>query len=128
VDTFDGKADAAKPGFLRRHLATRRRPPREADLHRCQLCYDDSVVPVEAEPLELGLWEMRLRCGQCGTYRDVTVSDDNAQRYDRALSQGMDEIAAALDRQERERINAEMEAFIAAIEHNLIDAGDFAAG
>jgi hypothetical protein len=64
----------------------RRRPPLESDLHRCPLCYDDSVVPVEAEPLELGRWEMRLRCGRCGTYR----------------------------------------VFIAALEHDLIDAGDFA--
>jgi hypothetical protein len=128
VDTFDGNGDAPRPGFLRRYLPIRRRPPREADLHRCQLCYDDSVVPVEAEPLELGLWAMRLRCGHCGTYRDVTVSDDDAQRYDRALSQGMAEIAAALERQERERMNAEVQAFIAAIEHDLIDAGDFASG
>ena len=152
MDTFDGKADASKPGFLRRYLpifgwlapcrrrwpatphalasvrSVRRQPPPEADLHRCQLCYDDSVVPVEAEPLELGLWEMRLRCGQCGTYRDVTVSDSDAQRYDLALAQGVAKIAAALERAERERMSAEVRVFIAAIEHDLIDAGDFASG
>ena len=65
----------------------------ESDLHRCQLCYDDSVVPVEAEPLALGRWEMRLRCGRCGTYRDVIVSDGVAERYGEALNRGMAEIA-----------------------------------
>ena len=104
----------------------RRRPPLESDLHRCQLCYEDSVVPVEAEPLDLGQWEMRLRCGHCGTYRDVTVSDGVAKRYDEALSHGMAEIAAALKREERERMTAEVMVFIAALEHDLIDAGDFA--
>jgi hypothetical protein len=97
VDTFDGKADVAKPGFLRRCLpilgwlasynrewpagyamagfsvwalftpqplvgvaSIRGQPPLASDLHRCRLCYDDSVVPVEAEPLDLGRWGMRL--------------------------------------------------------------------
>jgi hypothetical protein len=108
--------------------AIRRKPPLESDLHRCQLCYDDSVVPVEAEPLELDRWEMRLRCGQCGTYRDVIVSDSDVQRYDRELSRGMAEIAAALEREERERMSAEVQVLIAALEHDLIDAGDFASG
>jgi hypothetical protein len=104
----------------------RRRPPLESNLHRCQLCYDDSVVPVEAEPLALGRWEMRLRCGLCGTYRDVIVSDGDAKRYDEALNRGMAEIAAALRREDRERMTAEVTVFIAALEHDLIDAGDFA--
>ena len=165
MDTFDGKADESKPGFLRRCFpilewlapynrnrpaghavaglsvwalltpqalvcvaSIRRQPPPASDLHRCQLCYDDSVVPVEAEPLDLGLWDMRLRCGQCGTYRDVIVSDDAAQRYDKELNHGMTQIAAALERAEREHMHAEVRVFIAALEHDLIDAGDFAGG
>ena len=103
----------------------RRRPPPESDLHRCQICCDDSVVPVAAEPLDMDGWEMRLRCGECGTYRDVVVSDAAAQRYDRDLRHGMAEIAAALRREDKERMSAEARVFIAALEHDLIDAGDF---
>ena len=145
MDTFDGMADESKPGFLRRCFpilgwlapynrnwpcvaSTRRQPPPASDLHRCQLCYDDSVVPIEAEPLDLDLWDMRLRCGQCGTYRDVIVSDDAAQRYDKELNHGMAQIAAALQRAEREHMHAEVRIFIAALERDLIDAGDFAGG
>jgi len=115
----------ATPHALVGVATIRRQTPREADLYRCQLCSGDSVVPVEAEPVDLGRWEMRLRCGQCGTYRDVIVSDSDAQRYDRELSRGMAEIAAALERQERERMSSEVRVFIAALEHDLIDAGDF---
>jgi hypothetical protein len=106
----------------------RRQPPPGSGLHQCLLCHDDSVVPVEAEALEDGRWDLRLRCGQCGTYRDVVVSDDDASRYDIDLNRGMTEIATALRRQDRERMTAEVLTFVAALEHDLIDAGDFASG
>jgi hypothetical protein len=85
----------------------RRQPSPGSGLHQCALCQSDFVVPVEAEALDEGRWDMRLRCGQCGTYRDVVVSDEVAKRYDLDLNRGMAEIAAAL-------------------EHDLIDDGDFA--
>jgi hypothetical protein len=82
-------------------------------------------VPVLAEPLDLARWDLRLRCGQCGTFRDVRVSDGDAKRYDADLSRGMAEIAAALEREDHERMTYEVRVFIAALEHDLIDAGDF---
>lgn len=103
----------------------RRRHPPGAGLHECALCHDDFVVPVKAEALELGRWDLRLRCGQCGTYRDVVVSDGEAERYDLDLQRGMSEIAAALSREDRDRMAAEARVFIAALEHDLIDAVDF---
>jgi hypothetical protein len=101
----------------------RRRHP--SGLHECLLCHDDFVVPVRAEALELGRWDLRLRCGQCGTYRDVVVSDGVADRYDRDLQRGMSEITAALRQEDHDRMAAEARVFIAALEHDLIDAVDF---
>ena len=106
----------------------RRQPQPGFGLHQCPLCHDDSVVPVEAEALDHGQWDLRLRCGQCGTYRDVVVSDEVATRYDLDLQPGMAEIAAALERQDHERMTAEAEVFIAALQHGLIDAADFRGG
>ena len=103
----------------------RRRHPRHAGLHECPLCHGDFVVPVKAEALELGRWDLRLRCGQCGTYRDLVVSDGVANRYDVDLQRGMSEIESALRRQDRDRMAAEARVFIAALEHDLIDAVDF---
>ena len=72
--------------------------------------------------------DVLLRCGQCGTYRDVVVSDEVVTRYDLDLQCGMVEIAAALERHDHERMTAEAEVFIAALQHGLIDAADFRGG
>jgi hypothetical protein len=37
-----------------------------------------------------------------------------------------DEIATSLERSDRERMAAELQVFVAALEHDLIDAADFA--
>jgi hypothetical protein len=103
----------------------RRQPPPGSGLHQCPLCHDDSVVPVITEPLEEGRWDLRLRCGQCETFRDVIVSDDVAKRYDLDLARGMGVIAAALRREDHDRMVAETQVFIVALERDLIDAGDF---
>src|SRR5215217_396363 len=105
----------------------RQRPP-GSGLHQCPLCHVDSVVPVEAEALDHSRWDLRLRCGECGTFRDIVVSDDVANRYSQDLDRGMAEIAAALQRQDHERMTAEAKVFIAALEHDLIDAADFTSG
>ena len=85
-------------------------------------------MPVEADALDHGRWDLRLRFGQCRTYRDVVVSDDVAKRYESDLQRGMVEIAAALERHDHERMTAEAEVFIAALQHDLIDAADFRGG
>jgi hypothetical protein len=105
----------------------RRQPPPGSGLHQCPICHDDSVVPVEADPLNPG-WHLRLRCGQCETYREVEVSDDVAARYDVDLRRGIAEIAAALARADHERMTAEAHNFIAALKRDLIDGGDFRPG
>ena len=70
---------------------------------------------------------MRLRCGQCGEMREVVVSQEVADRYDRALDRTSDVIASTLARLDRERMTAEVEAFSTALRLDLFDAGDFAA-
>ena len=46
--------------------------------------------------------------------------------YERELHRGAAEIAATLDRADRARMLAELPVLIAALEHDLIDAADFA--
>ena len=111
-----------------RPVFDRRQPPPGSGLHQCPICHGDSVVPVAAEALDDDWWDLLLRCGQCGTYREVTVSDDVVARYELDLQRGMEEIAAALERHDHERMTAEAEVFIAALQRDIIDAGDFASG
>jgi hypothetical protein len=104
----------------------RRTPASGSGLHQCRICHDDYVAPVWWEELGDERWHMLLRCGQCDTYRDVVVSADVAKAYERALQRDAAEIAASLERIERERMIAELQVFAAALEHDLIDATDFA--
>ena len=72
-------------------------------------------------------WWIRLRCGECGEAREVVVAQDAADRFDRALDRGLDAIAATLERLDRERMTAEVEAFATALRLDLLDAADFGA-
>jgi len=105
----------------------RRTPPPGSGLHQCRFCHHDFVVPVWWEEVDDEHWHMLLRCAQCETYRDVTVGDDVAQAYEQDLQRGRSEIAASLKRSDRERMLAELPVLIAALERDLIDAGDFRA-
>ena len=105
----------------------RRTPPPGSGLHQCGFCHEDFVVPVWWEEADGEHWHMLLRCAQCDTYRDVTVGNDVAEAYERDLERGRSEIAASLKRSDRERMLAELPVLIAALERDLIDAGDFRA-
>jgi hypothetical protein len=68
---------------------------------------------------------MLLRCGECGTWRDAIAPRGAARDLDRALEEGLQQISDALDQLDRERMEAQAEAFIAALERDLLDAADF---
>lgn len=90
------------------------------------MCGDDFVNPVEWETEGDDHWRMLLRCGSCGVSREVTVTHDEAQRFDRELNRRAQPIARTADRLERDRMKRETEALIAALRLDLIDAADFA--
>ena len=99
--------------------------PRPDELICCARCGFDFVSPVDAAEHGETEWWIRLRCGQCGETRDVVVSQDAAERYDRALNRTSEAIASNLRRSERERMAADVEAFATALRLDLFDAADF---
>jgi hypothetical protein len=110
---------------MRRFLRRRRRDA--GSLTHCLVCASDSVIPVEWDEQEGNAWWMRLRCGACGSFRDVdAVPHATAQRYDLELDRGVGLIANALRRLERERMSVEAETFATALRLDLVDATDFA--
>ena len=100
-----------------------RRP--DDELMRCAHCGSDFVSPVDWTEHDETTWWMRLRCGQCGETREVFVSQQTAERYDRALDRTSEPIASTLSRLEHARMAADVEAFATALRLDLLDAGDF---
>jgi hypothetical protein len=92
----------------------------------CLFCGSDFVHPVEwQEATETHMW-VRLRCGQCGGWREDEFTDEVLDRFDRQLDDDAAVIARAADRLHAEWRATEADAFAAALDRDLIDAGDFA--
>jgi hypothetical protein len=95
-------------------------------LELCGMCGRDFVNPVDWEPVGAEHWRLLLRCGECETWRKVTVTNAVAQRYDAALDRRAGLVAASLERLDRERMIGQVEAMTIALRLSLIDAADFA--
>ena len=102
------------------------RGPGSSGLATCALCRRDFVSPVEWEPVDEGHWWMLLRCGECGTFREVTVDNRIAERFDDELARGTYAIDREAHRLEHARMTVEADAFVAALHHDLIEPDDFA--
>jgi hypothetical protein len=92
----------------------------------CTSCGADYVYPVEWSPHDEESWWMLLRCGACGASREETVSDQEAEIYDRELDRAEHRMRREADRLSRERLVEQAESFATALELDLIGAEDFA--
>jgi uncharacterized Zn finger protein len=99
---------------------------RRATLADCSACGADFVHPVEWSPNDGGTWWMLLRCGACGTSREETVPDAEAERYDRELDLAENRMRRAADRLSKERLEHQADTFATALELDLIGVEDFA--
>jgi hypothetical protein len=104
----------------------RRQPSPGSGLQQCSVCRADFVVLVDWDEVDDHHWQLLLRCAECETYREIVVGNDVAKRYEADLARGMDEIASALERSDRARMEHEVDTFVAALERDLIDPADFA--
>jgi hypothetical protein len=113
---------------LRRWLRSRRGPQRAAsgtDLRCCPDCGKAFAYPVtwtESGPAD---WWLLLRCGSCGSWRDVVASNPVVADYDRILDEDLEVIREAADRMERETLMAEADTFGVALRLDLLTADDF---
>ena len=89
---------------LVRSLGRGDRPPRLVD---CEHCGRDFVVPVSWIDLDVERWWIRLRCGECGTAREVVVDNEEARRFEADVDAGARELARGLPRAERVRRDPE---------------------
>lgn len=111
--------------WLARALPWSSRPDVDLALEYCAFCGRDFVNPVDWEAVTSESWWMLLRCGACDTFREVTVVDAVAQRFDCELDRRMNVLQRELRKLEREQMRAQAEAWIGALRRGLIDAADF---
>ena len=121
-------ADIPRIRRKRRIAAAARRLASGTGLHRCVACESDFVGPIEWETDGPEHWLITLHCGECGVWRDVRVTNVEAKTFDLELGRQTATIERALAKIDRERMRAEVDAFTAALEHDLIDPADFARG
>ena len=84
---------------LVRSLGRGDRPPRLVD---CEHCGRDFVVPVSWIDLDAERWWIRMRCGECGTAREVVVDNEQARRFEADVEAGARELARSVSRVRRE--------------------------
>ncbi|HET9740751.1 MAG TPA: zinc ribbon domain-containing protein [Solirubrobacteraceae bacterium] len=78
-------------------LRFRKRPRRVDALRRCPECGGRLPCPMSREPAGDEHWWVRLRCGDCGAWYEVTISNERARRFDAEFDADMRAIARALE-------------------------------
>jgi uncharacterized Zn finger protein len=94
-------------------------------LERCPRCGEEFVYPVtwtESGPAD---WWLLLRCGACGSWRDVIANNYAVAAFDHVLDEHMRVIRTAAERIARESLAAQAEALGAALRLDLLTADDF---
>jgi hypothetical protein len=96
-----------------------------AGLELCPSCGEGFVYPVtwtESGPAD---WWLLLRCGACGSWRDIVASNYAVDAFDRMLDQHMNVIGTAAERLARESLAAQADTLRAALRLDLLTADDF---
>jgi hypothetical protein len=92
----------------------------------CPHCHERFCCPVDWGPSGDTDWWILSRCGACQQWSGQRIDYAAAALLDRALDLQQDAIQLAADRLATERMVLQAEAFIAALQRDLIDASDFA--
>lgn len=102
--------------------------PEEIDdrLCVCARCGADAVALVDWAEQGKATWRLWLRCGECGTIRDVLADKDHVTQLAYDLEYHALTIAEALAEFQRRCLQHDLLVLRQALELDLIDASDFA--
>ena len=93
---------------------------------RCGQCGSTAVCPMEWAPDGETSWTIEARCGECGTWTELWLSNARAARFDVVMDEQIALIARAVERLDAERAARDFESLIEAFRRDLIGPGDFA--
>src|SRR5688572_6745619 len=97
-----------------------------ARLIACAACGNCVVNPVNWHESDASRWRVWLRCGECAWSREAIITEAEAKQLERDLEPGLREIATTAAKLDHERMEWEVEVFLAALRRDLIEPADFA--
>jgi hypothetical protein len=104
----------------------RRRPTESRPALECPFCSREAMCPMDWGTSGDSHWWLLLRCAECELWSEIVVTNEQAAALDVELDRQMAEIARAVHALDAERMAAEVDTFVAALERDLVDAADFA--
>ncbi|HTW12100.1 MAG TPA: hypothetical protein VME01_05105 [Solirubrobacteraceae bacterium] len=94
-------------------------------LHVCPSCESDLVQPLSWSEAAEGLWDLTLECPNCAWTETGTYDRMQVEALEDRLDEGLSEMISDLQRLTQANMAAEVEAFAAALQANLILPEDF---
>lgn len=95
-------------------------------IRRCPACNGRLVCPIAWEEEGDEHWSIDLHCGECAYRWIKVIHNRRAARYDIELNRDQHILLQALRRLEHERMAADVEAFVTALDRDLVGPADFA--
>jgi hypothetical protein len=93
----------------------------------CPLCHSELMCPMEWGMADEASWWILARCGDCEAWEEIVVSNGQAALLDQELDRQMTAMIRAADRLDAERMAAQSQAFVQALNAHAIVATDFEA-
>lgn len=94
-------------------------------LHICRSCRSELVQLVDHEDAGDGFWQLHLRCPECHSTMSGRVPDARCAELDEELERGTHQLLDTLLALQREQMEAEADAFVAALSAGLLLPEDF---
>src|SRR5215216_6766333 len=86
----------------------------------CSLCHSELMCPMEWGVADEASWWILARCGDCEVWKEVVISNEQATWLDRELDRQMTAMSRAADRLDAQRMAAQSQAFVRALQANAI--------
>ncbi len=100
-------------------------PPDGGEYHVCPICHGELVYPIVWFRANDTAWQLRMRCPECETEREVIAGRADVEDLNRRLYRGSQELAKAADEMSRRNFEEEAAKLVAALELDLILPMDF---
>ncbi len=100
-------------------------PPAGADAHVCKVCGSRLAFPVEWQRRSKSTWEVVIRCPECETRRDVSMTREHVEELNKTVHVGFKRLAEDNEDMCRRHFVEESAKLLDALRRDLILPMDF---